>query len=196
MSRKVSEFDYGDFRFIVRQAMGTDGMDAFFLLAKGALPAFVELVRDAKGLTDMLAPEFRKQATAALGALGVDDAPTGEATGGVLGLDVSVLTPLIRGAQKVLESLPREERVQLRELLLFNGGVTAIHPDMRPGTEGGKVTGTLTKPLWDELFAGDPLGAWVVFLRVVWLNVGKSSPALAAFRKRAGTGAKAPSSTT
>lgn len=199
MGRQVQEFEYGEYRFTVRQAGGSDGMDAFFLLGKGALGAFVEVVRDARALTQVLSKDFRRQAQDFLYEMAPDTeaeakAPGAQRRGGLGDMDVSALVPVLQGLQKLMASLPQEERAETRRLLLFNGGISVVHPDMRPnGT--GKVTGTLTKELWDDLFEGDPLGAWYCFGRVIWANLGKSSPALAAFRKRAGTGKASPSAT-
>lgn len=196
MGRQTADFNYGDCTFLVKMAGGTDGMDAAFILAQGALPAIEQVLKDAKGLATMMSSDIRKSAEALLWTMPADteakvQSPGAEKDKGksVLDMDTAALAPILQGLQRAMKSLPQEDRDQLRKLLLFNGAITVIHPDNVPGGSG-RVSHVLDRALWDELFQGDPLGAWYVFGRIIWFNVGKSSPAIDAFRKRPTAGEK------
>jgi hypothetical protein len=192
MGRSVEELKYGSFTFTVQKAGGVDSMDGFFLLAKGAIPAVEELISKGRELFE--SADVRKGAQAARAFMsGTDVAGTFQspATGVVGGAedkpgDLTALLPLLRAASKLLSTISAAERVELRRLYLFNGAIEVKYPKagghVAEGVKPDCHKRQLTQEVWDDLFEGDPLGAWYVFLWVLRFNLGNSSPALAAFR--------------
>lgn len=192
MGRVTTEVEYGEMRFIVRQLGGTDGMDVLLLLAQGVVPALGELAKASGDLKKLLSPEFRAIAKGVLeGSVGEEEEGGAKS---VLQLEVAHLSPVFGGLQKLLGALTQEQLGQLRAKALFSGSVQVIYPE----SSGQKRTDNLDKKLWDQLFQGDPLGAWWVLFLVLKANVGKSSPAIAALFRRglAGTPSSSGTSTT
>ena len=163
MARPITEVEYGGLRFQVRVAGAVDGMDALLLLLKGFLPALGDLVAraDASSLVHLVT--------------------AGKDASGPPALDMASMQEMLAALTRVLAALTLEEQALLRRLLLFSGAIEVYHPDTKPGASG-LVRDVLTQPLFNELLAGDPLGAWYVLGLVVYANMGKSSPALVALR--------------
>lgn len=188
---ETKEIKYGSYTFLVQKAGGVDGMDGLFLLAKGALPGFQDLVL--KGRDLFAREDVRAGAQAARSILEGKDVATGfqspapEVSGGTSARgSLAGLLPVMQALSKVLDSVSREEREELRRLYLFNGLTEVMFPESYGHAPEGqsvkRIKKTLTREVFDRLFEGDALGAWLLFLQVIGFNLGKSSPALAGLR--------------